>query len=103
MRRLQLVGHCITRSDDLFQYIVAFNTTTAIVHVFNLNEVYLHFKVIIIPDRNVSLTYKYLLLIISKVNLDPLKSIDDVKQNAYLLAQEVQPWQEQPSGDFPRK
>lgn len=58
---------------------------------------------VLIQMRKAALAYKYLSLANSKVNLDPLKSIADLRADALLITQEVERWQEQSSSDFSRE
>lgn len=58
---------------------------------------------VLIQMRKAALAYKYLSLATSRVNLDPLKSIADLRADALLITQEVEGWQEQSSSDFSRK
>ena len=58
---------------------------------------------VLIQMRKAALAYKYMSLSSSKVNLDPLRSIADLRADALLITQEVERWQEQSSSDFSRE
>ena len=58
---------------------------------------------VLVQMRKAVWAYKYLALRESSLDLDPLKSIAELRADAQLITHEVENWQEQFSSDFSRK